>query len=183
MAAPVSAPGPSPAEHTEDSAPGGPLAALGKKLMDARLQVPVKVGSNEDDVYEAPLRVHSGLDGVSKALAGLRMDAPRGSSSERSLRTARGVGRGLVVVGAVLDVRDIARSAASDRARDDGRSTETRKALGRVAGGWGGALAGAQLGAKAGALLPFGGPVAGMVLGSMIGGITGHIAGERLASS
>lgn len=160
----------------------GVIATVGRKLLDSRFEVPVRVGKGERDVFEAPIRVHSGIDGVSKVLANVDTSSAPTARAGQALKSAKLLGRGLVGLGAFLDVRDISKSMSADKARADGKRTETKKAVGRVAGGWGGALAGAKVGAQYGTALPFGGPVAGMVIGSIVGGISGHIAGEKLAS-
>lgn len=172
---------PSPATATAAAAtPSIGARGFGEKLLDARLTAPVRVGRGERDVFEAPVRIHSGLDGISKALS--QVEAPSASPASRAgraLQGARGLGKGLLLVGVALDAVDLRRSIGRDQARGDGQLDETRKAAGRIAGGWGGAFAGAAGGARLGALLPLGGPVAGMVIGSILGGVTGHIAGEK----
>ena len=136
------------------------------------------MGPGERDVFEAPIRVHSGIDGLSKAL--MQVEAPKTPTTKagQALGRAKLLGRGLVGLGIGLDALDLGRSIRADQARADGQTTETRKSVGRIAGGWGGALAGA----KAGVSLPVGNPILGMVVGSVVGGISGHIVGEKIAS-
>lgn len=161
----------------------GVVANMGEKLMGARLKAPVRMGKGERDVFEAPVRIQAGADGVSKAMAQIDTTKVKaGSGASKALTGVKVLGRGLVAVGATLDIMDISRSVAADKARGDGEKIETKKAIGRVAGGWGGAIGGAAAGAAAVALLPFGGPIAGMVIGSIVGGIGGHIAGEKVMS-
>lgn len=163
---------------------GAVVNSMRDKLLGARLKAPVRLGKGERDVFEAPVRVHAGMDGVSNALAHVdakNIKAPE-STAGKALLGAKSLGKVLIGVGAALDVMDIGRSINRDRVRGDGKMTETKKAGGRIAGGWGGAIAGAKIGAKVGAVLPFGGPVAGMVVGSLVGGISGHIAGDKLMS-
>ncbi len=92
-------------------------------------------------------------------------------------RTFRWIGRlskALVVVAVVTDVFDIGTAIRADAAAGRGWwGSETRAAVGRVAGGWGGAAAGAA----AGTLLF---PGIGTVIGAIIGGIGGSFLLEGM---
>lgn len=97
------------------------------------------------------------------------------------LKVARHAGKGLLVVGVAADVIDLKRSHAADEARGDGRRTETKRAVGRVAGGWTGAAAGAATGAVIGSAVPIVGTAVGAIAGGIAGSIGGSTIGEWLA--
>lgn len=95
------------------------------------------------------------------------------------LRVAKHGGKALLVVGAVADVIDLKQSYAADQRRGDGEMTETKRAVGRVAGGWGGAAAGAAAGAAIGSVVP----VVGTAVGAVVGGIAGSVGGSWIGES
>lgn len=133
--------------------------------------------------------------------------APEPGMMERAAARARGVaetvrtaelspgaatalrygGRGLMAVGAVLDAADVVGAVQADAARGDGRSVETIRTSGRVAGGWLGAAGGAALaGAAAGTIVPGLGNVAGFLVGAAGGAIgywLGSGAGEAVGTA
>jgi hypothetical protein len=94
----------------------------------------------------------------------------------RDSKVLKGVGRVAVPVAIAADAFDLGSSIRADADRADGSHLETKKAVGRIAGGWGGALAGAVIGQ---ALIPI--PVVGAVIGSVACGIGGSSVGEWLA--
>ncbi|MCG8352469.1 MAG: WXG100 family type VII secretion target, partial [Chloroflexales bacterium] len=84
----------------------------------------------------------------------------------------RGASRGLFVVGAGLDVYNIA--TADDKVKESVK----------VASGWGGAWAGAKGGAAVGATIgSFFGPGPGTAIGGVVGGVFGGIGGYLAGSS
>ncbi len=97
-----------------------------------------------------------------------------------ALKAAKHLGKGLVVVGIAADAYDLKTSYDADKARGDGRYTETKKAVGRVAGGWSGAIGGAAAGAAIGSIVPGVGTAIGGLVGGVVGGIGGSIGGSKL---
>lgn len=114
-----------------------------------------------------------------KALEGLNHakipEIPTGA-----LKAAKHLGKPLVVVGVAADVIDLKRSYDADQQRGDGQLTETKRAVGRVAGGWGGAAAGAATGAAIGSIVPGLGTAVGGLIGGVVGGVGGSIGGSKL---
>ncbi|HEY0607060.1 MAG TPA: WXG100 family type VII secretion target [Herpetosiphonaceae bacterium] len=100
---------------------------------------------------------------------------PRGNvaGTISGAKIVRGASRGLFVVGAGLDVYNIA--TAEDKAR------ETSKVAGGWAGAWGGAKGGAAIGAGIGTFFgPGPGTAIGGAVGGVVGGIGGYVAGSAI---
>lgn len=98
-------------------------------------------------------------------------------NAEGVARVGKVVGRGLIVVGIVVDAVNIGVAVSEDGNRFGEHASE---ATGGAVGGLAGAVAGAELGAALGVV---GGPVgvlAGGVVGGIIGGIAGSAAGKGL---
>jgi hypothetical protein len=124
---------------------------------------------------------HLNVENLPKPLKGLEQfnhakipQVPTGA-----LKVAKHGGKALIVVGAVADVIDIKQSHALDKARGDANYSETKKAVGRTAGGWSGAVGGAAGGAAIGTAIF---PGVGTAVGGIIGGIAGSIGGSAVGN-
>ena len=122
---------------------------------------------------------------VTRTLAQSGDDVVRGATTSaaggsRALAAARAIGRPLVVVGLVADTIDISSSYARDTQRADGNYSETKRAVGRSAGGWTGAAAGAATGALIGSAVPVVGTAVGAVVGGVVGALGGSAVGDWL---
>jgi hypothetical protein len=100
----------------------------------------------------------------------------------------KGASKVVVPLAVGLDAIDLGSSIQKDADRHDGSHIETKKAVGRIAGGWGGAiLGGAVAGAAAGAVLGAGvGAVPGFIIGAAgaaLFGWMGSKAGEKVAEA
>lgn len=87
-------------------------------------------------------------------------------------------GKAALPVGAAMSAYNIHEAYERDTVRNDGKMTETRKAVGSEVGGWAGAAGGAAIGAAWGTAIPI--PIAGTLLGGIAGGIIGYFGGSKL---
>ncbi len=103
-----------------------------------------------------------------------RSSAAAAEGASALSKAGSGLARAAGPIAVVANAYDIGTSLAADNDRGDGKYTETKKAVGRTAGGWVGAFAGAKAG---GATLGIAGAAVGGPVGAAIGGAVGVIGG------
>jgi hypothetical protein len=98
------------------------------------------------------------------------------------LKYGKSAAKGLVVVGAIIDMYDIGSSMYDDYQMEGqiNFGPNTQDAVGRVAGGWAGALGGAAAGAAIGSAFAGVGAIPGAIIGGIIGGVGGGYLGGQV---
>ncbi|MBI2378986.1 MAG: hypothetical protein HYV07_33635 [Deltaproteobacteria bacterium] len=151
----------------------------GRPVIGMHNKVPLtaRPGDSLADVLENFERVRKSGARAGEAARPAAALADGAAAASKAGKVLRGLGKVAVPLGVGLDALDVYRSSKVYAERGDGRTTETKKAVGRAAGGW---VGGVAAGAAAGAVFGGWGAIPGAILGGIIGSMGGEKAAEAL---